>query len=158
MRNWILLVLGAIALGLTVPAWAQRKPPYYLSLKPNEARMRAGPGRNYPTSWVYKRRGLPMRVIDTYSEWSKVQDPDGSEGWMQSNLLDNNRTALVTGTIIEMRAAPNPNARVNWRAEPGVVGTIKRCANGWCWFDVKGRGGYIEQSHVWGTDPGETVP
>src|ERR1700755_3308372 len=148
--KWV--VLGVVALGLAVPALAQRKTPYFVSIKAEKARMRTGPGRNYPSNWLYQRRGLPLKVIDVYGEWRKVEDPDGTQGWMQANLLDDVRTAMVMGTIIEMRAAPNATARVAWRAEPGVVGTINRCASGWCWFDVHGRGGYVEQSHIWGTD------
>lgn len=158
MRTWVWLVAGAAVLAATAPAWAQRKLPYFLSLKSNKALMRAGPGRNYPASWLYKRKGLPVKVVDIYGEWRKVEDPDGTQGWMLSGLLDDARTAMVVGTIVEMRAAPDASARVNWRAEPGVVGTIKRCASGWCWFDVGGRGGYVDQSRIWGTEPGETVP
>lgn len=157
MRNWKWLAAGAIVLAATAPAWAQRKPPYFLSLKSNKAAMRAGPGRNYPTNWLYQRKGLPVKVVDIYGEWRKVEDPDGTQGWMLSGLLDDRRTAMVIGSITELRAAPNASAHVNWRAEPGVVGTIKRCASGWCWFEVSGRGGYVDQSRIWGTDPGETI-
>ena len=154
--GWIVLAL--VALGMAIPALAQRKPPYFASINADKARMRTGPGSNYPASWLYRRADLPIKVLDIYGEWRKVEDPDGTQGWMQANLLDDVRTAMVMGTIIEMRAAPNLSARVAWRAEPGVVGTVNRCASGWCWFDVHGRGGYVEQSHIWGTEPGETVP
>lgn len=150
-------VLGVVALGLAVPAAAQRKTPYFVSIKAEKARMRTGPGRNYPSNWLYQRRGLPLKVIDIYGEWRKVEDPDGTQGWMLANLLDDVRTAMVIGTVTEMRDAPRFNARVSWRAAPGVVGRVSRCASNWCWFDVAGRGGYVEQSHIWGTDPGETV-
>lgn len=157
MRFWGWLLLGVAALGLAVPALAQRKPPYFVSIKAEKARMRTGPGRNYPASWLYQRRDLPLKVIDIYGEWRKVEDPDGTQGWMLANLLDDARTAMVVGTILEMRDAPRFNGRVSWRAAPGVVGRISRCGGGWCWFDVRGRGGYVEQSHIWGTEPGETV-
>lgn len=151
-------IAGAALLGLTLPALAQqRTPPYYVSIKADKARMRTGPGRNYPSSWLYQRRGLPLRVIDIYGEWRKVEDPGGTQGWMLSNLLDVKRTAFVSGGIAEMRASPSASARINWRAAPGVVGTISRCAAGWCWFDVNGRTGYVQQSQIWGTEPGEVV-
>jgi len=155
LGKWV--VLGVVALGLAVPASAQRKTPYFVSIKAEKARMRTGPGRNYPSNWLYQRRGLPLKVIDIYGEWRKVEDPDGTQGWMLANLLDDVRTAMVIGTVTEMRDAPRFNARVSWRAAPGVVGRVSRCASNWCWFDVAGRGGYVEQSHIWGTDPGETV-
>ncbi|RYD55494.1 MAG: hypothetical protein EOP60_06095 [Sphingomonadales bacterium] len=153
--GWILLAL--VALGMAIPALAQRKPPYFASIAAEKARMRTGPGRNYPASWLYQREDLPIKVIDIYGEWRKVEDPDGTQGWMQVNLLSDTRTAMVTGTVTEMRSAPNFNARINWRAAPGVVGRIRSCSGGWCWFDVRGRGGYVEQSHIWGTEPGEVV-
>jgi SH3-like domain-containing protein len=153
--GWILLAL--VALGMAIPAIAQRKPPYFASIAADKARMRTGPGRNYPASWLYKREDLPIKVIDIYGEWRKIEDPDGTQGWMQVNLLSDTRTAMVTGTVTEMRASPNFNARINWRAAPGVVGRISKCAGGWCWLDVRGRGGYVEQSHIWGTEPGETL-
>lgn len=157
MRFWGLVVLWIAALGLAVPALAQRKTPYFASISASKARMRTGPGRNYPASWLYQRADLPIKVVDIYGEWRKVEDPDGTQGWMQVNLLSDTRTAIVTGTTTELRSAAHFNARINWRVAPGVVGRISKCGGGWCWFDVRGRGGYIEQSHIWGTDPGETV-
>lgn len=157
-RAWGWLLLCVILVAPELPAWAQRKPPYFASISADLARMRTGPGRNYPASWMYRRKDLPVRVIGEYREWRKVEDPDGTQGWMVRNLLADARTAMVTGTVTEMRAAPRFNAPINWRAAPGVVGRISRCANGWCWFDVRGRGGYVEQTHIWGLEPGETLP
>ena len=157
MRFWGWTILSVVALALAMPALAQRKPPYFASISADKARMRTGPGRNYPASWLYQREDLPIKVIDVYGEWRKIEDPDGTQGWMQVNLLSDARTAMVRGTITEMRAAPHFNARINWRAAPNVVGRISRCSGGWCWFDVRGRGGYVEQSHIWGTEPGEVL-
>ncbi|MBY0519581.1 MAG: hypothetical protein K2P79_04050 [Sphingomonas sp.] len=46
---------------------------------------------------------------------------------------------------------------VLWRAAPGVVGRISRCAQGWCWFDVRGQAGYIQANRVWGVEQGEQL-
>jgi SH3-like domain-containing protein len=162
MRLWNWLTLGLAALALTAmsagDAFAQRKPPYFASIASGKARMRTGPARTYPASWLYQREELPIRVIDTYGEWRKIEDPDGTQGWMQVNMLSDTRTAMVVGRIVEMREAPRFDARVNWRAAPGVVGRISKCAHGWCWFDVRGRGGYVEQSHIWGVEANEVIP
>lgn len=162
MRIGRWLALGALALGATAlmadGVWAQRKPPYFASIASGKARMRTGPGRNYPANWLYKREDLPIKVIDIYGEWRKIEDPDGTQGWMQVNLLSDARTALVVGSIVPMRAEPRFNGRINWRAAPGVVGRISKCSHGWCYFDVRGRGGYVEQSHIWGVDQNEALP
>ncbi len=162
MRIWSWLATVILALGLAAlapsDAHAQRKPPYFASIASGKARMRTGPGRNYPSSWLYQREDLPIKVIDVYGDWRKIEDPDGTQGWMQVNLLSETRTAMVIGRIVEMRSSPHFTALVNWRAAPGVVGRISRCQHGWCWFDVRGRGGYVEQSHIWGVEPNESVP
>lgn len=152
----VTLALGVCAIG---DAWAQqRKPPYFASIAAGKARMRTGPGRNYPSSWLYVRADLPIKVIEVYNDWRKVEDPDGTQGWMLVSLLSSTRTAIVVGSVLEMRDEPRFGARVNWRAAPGVVGKIGRCRRGWCWLDVRGRGGYVEQNRIWGTEPGEEVP
>lgn len=151
------VVLGLLLVAPHV-AHAQRALPHWASIDAGEARMRTGPGRQFPASWVYKRAGLPVKVIETYPNWRKVQDPDGTIGWMQANLISDTRTALVIGTIRPLRAKPEPGAAIVWRAEPGVVGSISQCARGWCLFDVKGRAGYIETSAIWGTAPDERLP
>lgn len=147
-----------VAVLSTTAADAQRrKPPYYASIAAGEARMRSGPGKNYPTQWVYRRADLPIRVIDIYQDWRKVEDPEGTQGWLQVGLLSDRRTAFVGRELVELRSSPQSGASVAWRAASGVVGRLSRCSRGWCYFDVKGRGGYVEQARLWGVDPNEEL-
>jgi len=158
-------VLGAVAMLAIVaaqPAEAARKVPYWASLGAGEVMMRTGPGRNFPAEWLYKRRGLPVKVVKTYkagsAQWRRIQDPDGSEGWVQANLLSETRTALVTGDVRPLRERPDAKANVVWRAEPGVVGKVTQCGNGWCSMDVGGKTGFVEIAHIHGVGAAEAVP
>ena len=151
MRLCSVLVMAAL---MVAPAAisAQKKVPYWSSINAGKARMRTGPGQQFPASWMYQRAGLPVKVLATYPNWRKIEDPDGTQGWMQANLLSDKRTAIVRDEVRPMREKPNADARIVWRAEPGVVGKISDCANGWCKFDVTGRLGYIEAAHIWGAN------
>lgn len=144
-----------VALGFAVPAQAQRKLPYWASIAAGEARMRTGPGREFPASWLYQRVDLPVRVIAVYNNWRKIEDPEGVRGWMQANLLRETRTALIIGEVRALRDKPEPSAQIIWRAEPGVIGRISDCLRGWCKFDVRGRMGFVEASSLWGVDAAE---
>lgn len=147
-----------VLLFLSAPAQAQdKRPPYWASIVPDAARVRTGPGRNFPAVWEYRRAGLPVKVVQTFPAWRKVQDPDGAIGWMQANMLTDARTGLVMGEVRPMRARPAGTAPIVWRAAPGVVGKLRECRNGWCDFDVKGRRGWIEIAHLWGVERGEEV-
>jgi SH3-like domain-containing protein len=154
----IMLIVAAFNLLVTTSALAQQKAPYWASISAGKARMRTGPGREFPANWLYQRADLPVRVIESYPNWRKIEDPDGTKGWVQANLLSNVRTALVTGDVRELRASADASAPVVWRAEPGVVGRISQCARGWCLFDAKGRAGYIQTTHIWGAAPDERLP
>jgi SH3-like domain-containing protein len=151
--------LAVALLILAVPASAQdKRPPYWASIASGEAMMRSGPGRNYPGIWLYKRRDLPVRVIQIYPNWRKIEDPDGQQGWMLVTLLSDRRTAIVRpGGPRDIHVKRDPNSPVRYRAEAGVVGRIEKCDGGWCRFEVGKREGYIAQREIWGVGEGETT-
>jgi len=147
-------LLAAMGMAMVVEdagAQSARQVPYWASLARGEARMRVGPSVNYPASWVYRRRDLPVRVLEVYSSWRKVEDPDGTQGWMHVSLLQSAPTAIVrSGVIAQMRDGPSADSRLLFRLEPGVVGRLSGCANGWCGFDVRGQRGYVLARSLWG--------
>ena len=142
-----------------VPAAAQDKtPPYWASIASGEAMIRTGPGRNYPGTWLYKRRDLPVRVLKIYSSWRLIEDPDGTRGWMLVTLLSDRRTALVKpGEPRPIHEKPIPNSRIAYLAEPGVVGRIERCDGSWCKLSVGKRAGWIAQGDIYGIAVNESV-
>jgi SH3-like domain-containing protein len=149
-RKFALILLSLAVVG---PASAQSDPvelPYWASISVDEARMRKGPSPDVPVIWEYRRKDLPVKVVARFETWRKVEDPDGTQGWMAARLLSRTRTAIVTGDIRPLREAASLSAAVAYRAEPGVVGRITDCKEGWCLFDVKGRKGWIQTEHIWG--------
>lgn len=146
------IALIAISLAVVGPAAAQSDPklPYWASISVDEARMRKGPSPDVPVIWEYRRKDLPVKVVARHENWRKIEDPDGTQGWMAARLLSRTRTAIVTGDIRPMREQPDRAAAVAYRAEPGVVGRITECSTEWCQFDVRGRKGWIQTDHIWG--------
>ncbi len=145
--------LAALLFSLAAtPAVAQKQPPYWASIDEPQARMRTGPSTEFPTMWMYQRERLPVKIVARYQSWRKVEDPDGTQGWMHARLLSASRTAIVIGEVRPMRTEPRDDAPLAWRAEPGVVGRITECAEDYCLFDVRGRRGYIRTDHIWGDE------
>lgn len=147
-----LIIATASLMAVVGPAAAQSDPklPYWASISVDEARMRKGPSPDVPVIWEYRRKDLPVKVVARHETWRKIEDPDGTQGWMAARLLSRTRTAIVTGNIRPLREEANAAAAVAYRAEPGVVGRITECGDGWCRFDVKGRKGWIQTDHIWG--------
>ena len=149
-RKFALILLSLAVAG---PAAAQSDPvklPYWASISVDEARMRKGPSPDVPVIWEYRRKDLPVRVVARFETWRKIEDPAGTQGWMAARLLSRTRTAIVTGEIRPLREDASVAAAVVYRAEPGVVGRITECGDGWCRFDVRGRIGWIQTDHIWG--------
>lgn len=151
------LLAGVLAAG--GPAHAQeREVPYWATLRYDEVRMRVGPSEEYPIEWVYKRKGLPVKVVRVREGWRLVEDPQGDRGWIARSQLDPERGALVTGSsLADVRAAPEAGSALRWRAQPGVVGKLGGCKAGWCEVDVGGRKGWILRERLWGAEdlPGD---
>lgn len=146
------ILTAAVLMTAVGPAAAQSdvELPYWASISVDEARMRKGPSPDVPVIWEYRRKDLPVKVVARFETWRKIEDPDGTQGWMAARLLSRTRTAIVTGGIRPMREDASVSAAVAYRAEAGVVGRITDCKNGWCLFDVKGRKGWIQTEHIWG--------
>ncbi|WP_336986375.1 SH3 domain-containing protein [Altererythrobacter aquiaggeris] len=135
-----------------VPASAQeREVPYWAAMRASEVNMRVGPSADYKIDWVYKRQGLPVKVVRQMEGWRLIQDPDGAQGWVVARLLTPERGAIVIGDgLAEMRAGASKTAALKWKLEPGVVGRLGDCEADWCEFDVDGHMGWVEADRIWG--------
>lgn len=149
--------IGAVALAgmlLTSGSHAGAAPgrpvPYWASISEDEARMRVGPSLDYPSSWIYRRRDLPVKVVQVLGLWRKVEDSGGTQGWMHVRLLSDTRTAIVTSDIAPMHESASESSRTLFRAQKGVVGRLSGCSGEWCDFDVRGQRGYVRVGDIWG--------
>ncbi len=137
---------------IPAPAAAQETElPYWASIDTPEANMRVGAGEQFPIQWVYKREGLPVKVIRLMQGWRYVEEPDGTTGWISASLLSRQRTAIVVGDgVAAIREAPSRDAPLRWNVEPGVVGDLGDCDSGWCELNVERHIGWIEETRLWG--------
>ena len=145
------LVLLALLLCSTSAAAQDREVPYWAALRAGEVNMRVGPSEDFPIEWVYRRQGLPVKVLRVMQGWRLVEDPDGARGWIIARLLTPDRGALVVGKgLAVLRETADSGARVLWRAEPGVVGALGDCDAGWCELAVGARKGWVRAERLWG--------
>ncbi|WP_137680032.1 SH3 domain-containing protein [Aurantiacibacter suaedae] len=153
----IISVVGAVACAFGAgfsgtQAYAQTsETPYWASISVSKVYMRVGPSMNYPIEWVYQREGLPVKVLRVNEGWRYVEDPDGMRGWMAARLLTRSRGAIVIGEdAADIRGEGSASAPLLWHVEPGVVGMLGECADGWCEFSARGHKGFVEAERLWG--------
>jgi SH3-like domain-containing protein len=151
----------ALAAAPGVPKSSGLPVPRFVSLKAGRANVRVGPGEDYKVAWVFTRSGLPVEIIQEYDNWRRVRDSDGSVGWIFHSLLSGRRTAVVapwTGSQPRpIFARATADAPVAAYLEPGVMGDVDRCAEGWCRIAGPRFSGWIRQDQLWGVYPDEAI-
>ena len=137
--------------------------PRFVSLKSDKVNVRAGPAKEQDVAWVYSRAALPVEVTAEFENWRRIRDWEGAEGWVYHSLLSGKRTALVSPQskgkeeLLALRAKPDAASPVAAKLQHGVLGSVKKCQNGWCRLVGEGFDGWIEQDRLWGVYPGEKV-
>lgn len=140
--------------------------PRFVSLKSDRVNLRTGPGTQYPTSWVFRRAGLPLEVTKEFENWREVRDSEGTSGWVLQSLLSGRRTALVTpwdakegkaSEGIPIRSNDSDSAAPVATVEPGVIANLHGCDGRWCDVSVGDYRGYLPQKLLWGVYENEVV-
>jgi SH3-like domain-containing protein len=159
----LLSIVAAAVIGATFPALAAQtgtadKLPRFASLRSDDINMRIGPGETYPIEWVYRRKDLPVEVIEQFQHWRRIEDWQGSKGWVLDRMLTDTRGVIVDGAVRSLYQRPDLAAPIVARAEPGVVARLLECRGAWCRIEAHGYSGWVESSEVWGVLPNESLP
>lgn len=130
--------------------------PRFVSLASSTVNVRTGPSTDHPIRWTYTRSGLPVRIVEEFDVWRRIEDPDGETGWAHSSLLSVRRTVMVQGKgPQELRRSGDAGARVVARVEPGAIGEFQGCEGGWCRLEVSGQRGWMPRAQLWGVGPSD---
>lgn len=142
--------------------------PRFVSTRSQPVKVRVGPGTRYDETWVFKKAGLPVEIIQEYDVWRKIRYADNQEGWVHQNLLTSRRMGIIRPWEPASRAAlyakPENDAAIRASLESGFLLSIDTCNGGWCAVEAEGQdangknfslSGHIVQFEIWGVYPGE---
>lgn len=126
-----------------------------VSIKGDDINMRSGPGTNYKVLWKLGS-GYPLKVLKRKGNWYRVQDFEGTIGWVHKMVTSSKGYMIVkvnknSKRKINVRSGPGTNNRIVAQPYYGVVfQTIKRKSG---WVNVeheKGVSGWIKRTLLWG--------
>ena len=150
-----LLALVPLAAGGQTPA--PEKVPRFASLRSDEVNLRVGPGENYPIAWVFKRKDMPVEIVEEFQNWRRVEDWQGDKGWVVDRMVTGKREVIVAGAVRALYRQPDPGAPIVARAEPGVIARLLEFQGPWCHIEAGGYKGWVQRREVWGVFPDETL-
>lgn len=97
-------------------------------------------------------RGMPVEVILTYGDWTKVRDASGDLSWVESNMLSPRRMLLVKTPGAKIRSTPDEAGNVVFTADKDVLLELAEpVASGWLKVRHRdGQTGFVKAADVWG--------
>jgi SH3-like domain-containing protein len=151
----------ALFAAATAAADAQTIPtdklPRFVSLRSDEVNLRVGPGENYPIEWIFKRRDMPVEIIEQFQNWRRVQDWQGDEGWVLDRMVTAKRQVVIAGMTRGLHKAPDAASPLVARAEPGVIAKLIDLQGPWCRIQAGAFRGWVRRDEVWGVLPDESL-
>ena len=122
---------------------------YYLILKNNKVNVRYGPGLNYPIKYIYKKKNLPVKVIDKKENFRRIIDFKKNSGWIHSTQLKKGKSFILIKDQI-LFSKPTKYSRPILKIEKGRLLLVKKCKKNWCKVKTENYLGWVRTNNVWG--------
>ena len=120
---------------------------FFLMLKNNEVNVRYGPSFEYPIKFIYKKKFLPLKIVDKKENFRKVLDHKKNSGWIHISQLTKSKSSIAindTNMFKKSSKFSKPVAKV----EKGRLLMIKKCEKDWCKVETKKFSGWIEIKYL----------
>ncbi len=117
--------------------------------------LRSGPGTKYKVIWKLGK-GFPLKVLREKNGWLRVQDFEGTIGWINKKVVNRKPHMIVkvhrkSKKRINVRSGPGTRNRIVAKAYYGVVFSTLEQKNGWVKVrHEKGVSGWVKRSLLWG--------
>ena len=123
---------------------------YFVMLKNNKVNVRYGPGFDYPIKYIYKKKYLPIKVIDKKENFRRIIDQKNNSGWIHTSQLTKNKSFILLQNKI-LFSKPTRYSRPIAKISSGRLLLIKKCKNEWCKVKTEKYIGWLETKNVWGS-------
>tara|TARA_B100001113_G_scaffold352747_1_gene354977 strand:+ start:766 stop:1218 length:453 start_codon:yes stop_codon:yes gene_type:complete len=122
---------------------------YFLSLKNKKVNVRYGPGFDYPIKYIYKKKSLPVKVIDKKENFRRIIDHKKNSGWIHiSQLKKSNSLVILEDKIIFSKNSKF--SRPLFKLEKGRLVILKKCISNWCKIKSDDYIGWLQTQNSWG--------
>ena len=130
-------------------SWGNEKD-YFLTLKYNNVKVRQGPSFKYPIKLIYKKKYLPVIILDKSETWRKISDYKNNSGWIHISQLSKKKSAINIKNNSVLFQKPTIYSKPIAKLEAGRLVLIKKCKVKWCKITSGGFEGWIVENYLWG--------
>jgi len=123
---------------------------FFLSIKKNEVNLRQGPSLEYPIKLIYKKKYLPVIILDKSGPFRKIKDFENNTGWIHVALLSKKKSAINIKNNSIIFKKPTVYSKPLARLESGRLLLINKCNLKWCKITSGNFNGWIDKKYLWG--------
>ena len=123
---------------------------YFLTLKYNRVKVRQGPSFEYPVKFIFKKKYLPIKVIDSKDNFRKITDLKNNNGWIHVSQLSKKKSAINIHNLSIIFKKPNIYSQPMAKLEKGKIVIVKKCKEDWCKIITNDYKGWIFKNYLWG--------
>ena len=123
---------------------------FFLTLKKNEVNLRQGPSLEYPIKLIYKKKYLPVIILDKSGPFRKIKDFENNTGWIHVALLTKKKSAINIKNNSVLYKKPTIYSKPIAKLESGRLVLIKKCKAKWCKISSGDYKGWIVKNALWG--------
>ena len=123
---------------------------HFLILKHNKVNVRYGPGLDYDVKYIYKKKYLPVKVIDKKENFRKIVDLKKNSGWIHSSQLKKGKSFILLKEEI-LYSKPTKYSNPLVKISKGKLLQSKKCQKKWCKIKTDNYSGWIETNYIWGS-------
>ncbi len=124
---------------------------YFLMLKYNKVNVRYGPSKDAQIKFIYKKKYLPLKVIDKKENFRKIIDHKNNGGWIHISQLKSPKSLIVMEDKILFKS-DTLFSQPLIKLEKGKLVLIKKCKENWCKVKTNKIIGWLNTKNVWGLD------
>jgi len=122
----------------------------FLTLKNNKVNLRKGPSFDYPIELIYKKKYLPVIIINKIETWRQIKDHQNNSGWIHISQLSKRKSAIniIENSIVYKK--PTIYSKPIVKLKTGRLVLIKKCKKNWCKISSGKFSGWIFENSLWG--------
>ena len=122
----------------------------FLSLKNNKVNLRQGPSFDYPIKLIYKKKYLPVIILEKSYTWRKIKDFESNSGWIHVSQLSKKKTAINLNDNELLYKKSTIYSKPIAKLESGRLVLIKKCKKEWCKIKTGDYSGWLLKNSLWG--------
>ena len=122
---------------------------YFLMLKNSKVNVRYGPSFDYPIKFIYKKKFLPVEIIDKKENFRRIIDHKNNSGWIHISQLQKVKSAITLNDI-NIFKKPSKFSKPVVKAKTGRLLLVKKCEKSWRKIETGKYSGWVEVRNLWG--------